>query len=517
MGIYLALKNQNEDFASNTHKIPMVLDYDELTRLELLKRKAKAKTKGVVINDMSSTSSEDRKRINESLYTQYSNDNVIDTIPTCRCLTLYGRFRLGRVCEVCGTEVSNKYDDSIESLIWIKAPKGIPALIPPLVWSMLSKRFMAEGKFDTIRWLCDTNYIGPQGKPDVIAQLEAQKIPRGLINFYNHFDEIMETLFSIRALRNGKTKSTGRDETKEFVERNRDLMFCDVIPMPSKLLMVVEKTSYATYLDTNITGALDALWSMAGIDNEYTNIRIRQKENRTAKAIALLAKYHSDVIKKVYMSKEGVFRDHIYSCRANYSIRCVISSETDPHRYGCIKIPWAAGVITLRYYLINKLWRRGWQPKRIKEFLRQHETKHHPLLEALFKEIIAEYAPYDGIPCIAVRYPSLKRGSMQLFYIDGISLDPTSVTVKLPILVVRPFNADFDGDAMTFNLLLDRYMTEGMRTLEPHFSAFNLAAPRTISSDVMIPKPLMATMGNWIYHDKPVDPAKRDRMLSRYT
>lgn len=59
-------------------------------------------------------------------------------------------------------------------------------------------------------------------------------------------------------------------------------------------------------------------------------------------------------------------------------------------------------------------------------------------------------------------------------------------------------------------------MTEGMRTLEPHFSAFNLAAPRTISNDVMIPKPLMATIGNWIYHDKPLDVEKQTRMLSRY-
>lgn len=448
MGIHLSLKNQNEDFASNTHKIPTILDYDELSRIDLLRRKSP--NKGMVVNDLSSTSSEDRRKINESLYTQYSNDNVIDTIPTCRCLALYGRFRLGRVCEICGTEVSNKYDDSIESLIWIKAPKGIPALISPVAWSMLSKRFMAEGKFDTIRWLTDTNYIGPQGKPDVIALLEAQRIPRGLINFYNHFDQIMETLFDLRALRNGKTKLTGRDETREFVKRNRDLIFCDVIPMPNKLLMVVEKTSYATYLDTNITGALDALWSMAGIDNEFSNVRLRQKENRTAKAIALLAKYHSDVIKKVYMSKEGVFRDHIYSTRANYSIRCVISSETNPHRYNCIKIPWASGIITLRYYLINKLWRMGWQPKRITEFLRQHETKYHPLLEELFNEIIRDYSPYPGIPCIAVRYPSLKRGSMQLFYIDGISIDPTSVTVKLPILVVRPFNAKGHASSMVW-------------------------------------------------------------------
>lgn len=511
MGIYTKVKDFDKAFEQETHKIATVVDYDKLTEHELFRRSGQHK-KRVVVNTLSDTSSEEKDYINENIYTQYTNDNSIDIVPTCQCTMLVGRFQLGRVCPNCGTEVSNKYDNSVESLIWLKTPKDIPAMINPIVWTMLCKRFMAEFKFDTIRWLCDTNYIPPNGKPPIIHEIENMKLGRGLINFYNRFDEIMDVLFDLRALRDTKTKETGVDDMRTFVKENRNVIFCQYIPMPNKILMVVEKTNFGTYLDPNITGAMDALWSMAGIDNEFSNLKLKQKENRTIKAINLLAEYHSNIIKKVYMSKEGVLRDHLYATRTNFAFRCVISSQTNKHKYNCISVPWGVAVTSLRFILVNKLTKRGYAPKEIESLLTKHQLIYHPLLDELFKEIIEEHKPYDGIPCIGVRYPSLKRGSMQLFYINEVKTDTRDITVSLSILVIRPLNADFDGDAMSFYLPGDVYLTEGMRTLEPHFSAFKLSEPGQVSGDLVFPKPLLATVVNWFHYQKPIDPNKRELM-----
>ena len=58
---------------------------------------------------------------------------------------------------------------------------------------------------------------------------------------------------------------------------------------------------------------------------------------------------------------------------------------------------------------------------------------------------------------------------------------------------------------MAFALILDHKLGDALNTLKPHFSAFNLNDPFTISSDLGMPKPAIATIGNYLYHqDSPV-------------
>lgn len=458
MGIYQELIDFDEVYARQVQRTPTLIDYKALEQHPLFSRSKvkkdlssinlpqnKAEDK-LMLNTLNDMSTEDKEAINRSIYTRYSNESAIESIPTCECREggLRGRFRVGVLCQICGTEVKNRYDDDIQSVIWMKAPKGIRALINPVAWAILSKRFMGERKFDTLRWLCDTNYIAPSSKPASVVGVEqvlqSLKIPRGLNSFYDHFDAIMEVLFDSRALAVGRVGR--RDETRDFVNMYRDSIFCQYLPLPNKILMVLEKTNFGTYVDRNITDALDALWLMTGIDNELSPLKLYQKENRTIKAICLLQKYNSELIKKIYMKKEGLFREHIYATRATYSFRCVISSLTDAHHHDEIHVPWGVGTTVLRYHIINKLWKRGWVPKEIVQLLKEYELKYHPILDEIFHEIINDHAEYGGIPVVAVRNPSLKRGSMQRLMITTIKTDPSDVTVGISILIVKPFNAD---------------------------------------------------------------------------
>lgn len=82
--------------------------------------------------------------------------------------------------------------------------------------------------------------------------------------------------------------------------------------------------------------------------------------------------------------------------------------------------------------------------------------------------------------------------------------------------IYRGQKSDFDGDQMSFTLMLDRKMEIGCSRLATHYNAFSLDAPLSISSNLAMPKTVIATFANWIYYaDKEApDPAKRARMQS---
>jgi hypothetical protein len=77
----------------------------------------------------------------------------------------------------------------------------------------------------------------------------------------------------------------------------------------------------------------------------------------------------------------------------------------------------------------------------------------------------------------------------------------------------------FDGDQLNGTLSLDHWTTEELRALAPHKSVFDLNAPRQVSKNLSMPKPVVATIANGIHSPEPHDAAKQQRMaqLPEYT
>lgn len=67
-------------------------------------------------------------------------------------------------------------------------------------------------------------------------------------------------------------------------------------------------------------------------------------------------------------------------------------------------------------------------------------------------------------------------------------------------------------DALSFHLPIDHELTEGLSTLEPHFSGLSLSKVDGVSGDLALPKPVIANLSNWLYQDEPVDEFKREKM-----
>lgn len=393
----------------------------------------------LIVNDLPETSEREKQRIDSLIYVKFDSNSLLSNLPSCECGACTGDYEKGVECPKCFTIVANPMEQTLEPLAYIRAPKD--ALIPnPVVWTMMTSKFKPNG-FDLIRWFCDTNYSEPDREPPELSIVRSWNIERGLGNFVKKFDTIIANLYTLKRYR---LKKGEVDPLYQLIQEQRDCIFSEYLPLPNRSLLVIEKNNMGTYVDPLINGAMDAIRTITSIDSPLKGYSNAVKENRMVKTIALLSKYYSDIYASKLASKEGVFRKHVFGTRSHWSFRAVISSVTDAHDYECLQISWGIGISVLRLHLMNKLFKMGYTPNEASAFLYEHTQKYHPVIDALFMELIAE-APGKGIPCVFQRNPSLERGSAQAFFIDRVTSNVAIPTVGLSILDVKGFNADFDG------------------------------------------------------------------------
>lgn len=147
----------------------------------------------------------------------------------------------------------------------------------------------------------------------------------------------------------------------------------------------------------------------------------------------------SDILK----GKVGRFRQNLLGKRVDYSGRSVIvvGPELELHQCG---IPKLMAVELFKPFIIEKLMAAG-EAQTIKKGknLTDHITPDSPVWEAL-EEVIADH------PVLLNRPPTLHRLGIQAFMpvlVEGKS-------IRIPPLVCKAFNADFDGDQMAVHVPL---------------------------------------------------------------
>ena len=64
---------------------------------------------------------------------------------------------------------------------------------------------------------------------------------------------------------------------------------------------------------------------------------------------------------------------------------------------------------------------------------------------------------------------------------------------------------------MTAWLALDNNTARDLRFLQPHMNMISMSEPRKLSSAAVFPKPVAATINNWLYDEKPVEITQQDR------
>lgn len=486
MGVYLELVNHDDLFRKST-KEP------------------------VIINDLSGATEEDKSYI-DNLISMRFNSDLLSNEPSCECGDTKSGYNLGVVCTNCNTPVRELFDQPLEPLVWMRSPKGVSKLINPMVLSQLSDKF-SKGGFNIIEWLCNTDYQPSANKPKEIEELLRLNVVRGYNNFVENFDTYIEILFSLSEF---KPKKNKEETLQRLLKENRSALMSWYVPFPNRSILIIENTDVGVWIDPILVGAIDAIKTISSIDTILSNFTPRQKENRTAKTLFLLARFYSEVYHDILASKNGLFRKNIFGTREHFTARAVITSNTKAHAYDELHLSWGAAITMFEVHLMNKLIKKNYTPNEGVALLQETVYKYNPFVDSQLKEIIFE-APGHAIPCLFQRNPSLTRASAQRMRITHVKTDPNDPTITLSILSVRGFNADFDGDQMNLTLLNDNASATEALALAPHKNMYDLNEPRTLSRIASIPKPVISTIANWLSHDADIndhDINKQNKMQS---
>lgn len=389
------------------------------------------------VDEMNVDDLSNRQKLTEMLITRYESD-TLDSVPTCTCGELrFGWVGSSAVCENCGSGISVPAERPIESQVWIRAPKGVKALIHPRMLDAMIQFFRAGGE-SIVTWLLDPLYR-PKREVQAHYKLREKGIKRGLNYFIEHFDEIFKTL--MYGLGINRTRAD-KMEFAEWVERNREKLFPTAIPIPSKITFIIEQTATGKFADTSMTSAFDAINTITSIYSGISEPTQQVKESRAFRACQQLAAFYETQYRKALGPKSGWFRRHVFGSRPAHSFRAVISSLSENHLYDEVHLPWSLALSLFELHIANKLLKMGMSPNEINQLVNDHYERYHPVLDTVLQQILAEHPSGRGFPCVIQRNPSLKRLSAQRFFISKIKTATEVNTISLSVLVLKGPNAD---------------------------------------------------------------------------
>lgn len=472
---------------------PVIEDFDEVF--------ATLDIKPVLANDLDLTTQKGQALFNELVYSRYEGD-VFTNVPRCPCSHTVGGEDEGETCPKCGYLCEAPTEQTIEPLVWIRAPIGVGKFMNIQIYQMLRAKLTTQG-FSVLDWLIDPKYRPPKLNCVQETILLRTDIKRGMRYFHENFDDIMETLFTASTV----VHRAERRETirlvkpvtvrliTAFLEQNRKKVFSSVLPFPSKIGFIIEKVGSMTYIDPEMRPALNAMLSIAKADAECR--QMVDAESRTARAVRDLAIYYTHVERNKIYSKPGAIRKLVFGMTPHFTFRTVITSEHLPHDHEVIRIPWGTAVMTFKLHIANKVLKDGYTPNEWLTLIYDNVQRKHIKLDKIFDELIAESPGGRGPACTFTRFPSLKHNSTTRYYIH-IKRDPRHMSTSLSIICTKASNADFDGDYMSGQLALENRTTRMFDRHAPSTGIMDLKRPHQVSDHCLIPHPVMSTINHML-------------------
>lgn len=456
----------------------------------------------IIVNDLNAFALTDSDKVHRNLMTVYDSD-VISTVPSCDCGYYNKRFRLNKICPNCGTQVTEPFK-KVKPLLWLKAFGDEYKFMNPSFWLMLKtvldRKSLKNSKYDYVRWLSDSTYNPPINIPSYILGLK--NLLGGVRTYPNMVNNIENIL--IYLMNHGSFKEFDKQQTLiemlELYKTNKDKIFNNYLPIINKKMFVMENTNMGKFTNIAVSDVIDvvSLWVKTSTEIKQSGATDRKVSTVTVNTISKLANLYTVYFNKYLLEKPGAIRKHVYGARSSFTFRSVIISINKPHKHDEIEVPWAIGVTAFRLHLLNKLVnQRGFTYKKASSLLFKCVKKHDPLVEELLQELIDE-SPDKGIPVVLHRNPSLLQGSTMLVRIGKFKSDPKDLTIGMSVLIVKPFNADFDGDELNVMILLDNYMADLFKTLKPYYNIPDMSKPFSVSGNLTLLSPANNILSNYL-------------------
>lgn len=390
----------------------------------------------------------------------------------CRCGSLKTRINHGLKCPICGTRVEF-VDDNFEYFGWMKIEEPY-AIIHPAYYKKIES-FMGKGSvINGIKRTKLENIIEPVDPKNIDGySVELENKPKnepffgiGMIDFITRFDEIMEYYRDV--------KKANKEDLYREIMNDRNKVFTHNIPVFTTLLRPTDiKDNTMSYEPTNATYMMMNKLR-TNINKNRTNMD-RNKKIKNQKLYRLQSKYMElyAELETGLSGKKGDFRC-LVGGRYNFSSRNVIVQNPDL-RIDQVTLPYIALVIMLEQRIKNILHRMY-----NISFAEAHQIWYQSIIEpsdrikGIIESIIQNYKDngIPGIPVLINRNPTIRYGSILQMFCIGFTM---TYTMAVPLQVLTPLTADFDGDVLNILFIINKTFFEIVReTFNPR-NAFYIA------------------------------------------
>lgn len=460
-----------------------------------------AKNNPVVINDIVIAKTEDRQKLNDMIFTTYSDAENLELQASCSCGHCKGDHIIDTdfVCEHCNTKVMYLKDRKLESKLWIRAPDGVDALMSPAVFGMLSNGFVKR-RIRIFEWAINPGYRSKESDAFDKIRAEFPDFKRGINWVYRNFDAFIAFLLKIRV----PMQPHKANDLRLFVEHNRNRIWFKYIPIPSSQVFVKERSGDRVYSDITIVEAIEAIRTVSSITNSISAINNEEVQRKAITAIKQLHTYYYTWQGVPLTDKKGLARKHIFGSRLWFTARAVITSQHWQHKLDDLVMPWGLFISLMRLHIAGILMReKSMSAPDAARWINKAMTTYSDEAYAIIRRLI-ETSNNDrsGVRVHFQRNPTLRRLSIQAFYVCDVWLDPEIYTVAMSPMVLANPNSDFDGDQMNITLALDDYSWQHFNRHAPYTGMMDNNRPFTVSSVNNMPVPMIELASNWIEEER---------------
>jgi len=401
-------------------------------------------------------------------------DEQLNSAPICSITCdnpIAHRYNLGKQCPCCGYRVT---ENRIESDVWLRAPDEIEYFINPRFWAMFNAFFNNNKKprkfdrtkvaigngSDLMMWFLDPYYRSdePDSKRAAVVKriMEEHGVRRGIHYFTGHYKQIFEILTRPDNWReiyppqrnNASESEILRTQWIELIETQGKAILTKHLPIISSKMIVSEEGRRGVVIDPIFTAAIDSVKNIAQLYTRKRSMESRFVISKALKANRQLTYFHIDFRRETLEQKPGHYRAKVSSTHVCNSGRATISPIASPHDAWKLVAPWRWSVGLLSVDIESKLLQRGFTSRQCERIVAKAAMQYDPLVDEIFKELIAESPGGMGILVLPLRNPTLVQLSVQALWIDQIITDVDQCSIRISDRVIKMANADFDGDQL---------------------------------------------------------------------
>ncbi len=384
----------------------------------------------------------------------------------CKCGKTMGKLNNRTICPYCHTVVKFR-GDNFEFFGWVILDNF--CYIHPMLFNHIQNLIGEEELDKIITYTEELDQDGNLIQKEFTSKEESFR-GIGMSAFKDRFDEIISYYANKK-----KTKLP----IYEFIMKHREKVFAHCIPVYTLLLRPIKiKDGHLCFEGTNQD------YNMVATEATILNTKKTIKKKRQETLLYNIQTKFMNVIKTIDLilaGKKGAIRG-LFGGNYNFISRCVIIPETqllfdddgsplvpnvNDSPVDRVALPYACIMEMLKEVIINVI-QKTYNISYLDAYIRWYDAllKVDPIVVSIIKTLIYKHPSGRGIPVIINRNPTIRYGSIMQMYCTRVYVD--SYAMGLPLQVLTPLNADFDGDVINILWIINKeFLKDAERVFNP--------------------------------------------------